>query len=309
VIGLERAVALGRAWAYAAPGLAGLGGLALLTGLPPTLGAALFSLGSLVLLAVFVRIYRLRPEWASALLAIGAACWLVGNALWLAERSLIEVVPWWAGFLVLTIAGERLELGQVLLRPRVRLALLAACGLVLVGLGVSPVALEAGLRLAGLGLLGLAAWLARFDVARRTVRRAGLPRYGAVCLLLGYAWLGLGGLLWLTSAPEFHGGFLYDAMLHSLFLGFVFSMIFAHAPTIVPAVTGIAVRFQNRFYLHVGLLHASLALRVLGDLAGSFELRRVGGLLNAIALLLFIGLTIGAAWSGRRPTPRAATRG
>src|SRR5574340_831369 len=40
VIGLERAVALGRRWAYAGPLLTGLGGVAILAGLPVSLGAS-----------------------------------------------------------------------------------------------------------------------------------------------------------------------------------------------------------------------------------------------------------------------------
>jgi hypothetical protein len=278
VIGLERAVALGRAWGFGAPLLAGLGVLALLTA-SSTLAAALFVASSLLLVLIFVRLYRLRPEWSSLILSVAAAGWLVGNLLWFQER---------------------LELAQVLLGARPRAGLLAACSLVLAGLVASLPAFALGLRLAGLGLLMLAIWLARYDVARRALRRPGLPRFGAVCLLAGYAWLGLSGLLWLLQPELLQGGFWYDAVLHSLFLGFVFSMIFAHAPTIVPAVTGLAVPFRTRFYLHVGLLHASLLLRVVGDLAAHPDARRLGGLLNALAILLFLVLTAQSARGRKR---------
>lgn len=124
---------------------------------------------------------------------LGAALWLVGNGLWLGGGPLGQVVPWWAGFLVLTIAGERLELSQLLLRPRVRLGLLTATGVVVNGLLVSLVEFGLGVRLAGLGLLAVAGWLSRYDAARRVVRRAGPARFSAACLLLGYLWLGLAG--------------------------------------------------------------------------------------------------------------------
>jgi hypothetical protein len=301
VIGLERAVALGRAWGYAAPALAGLGGLTLIGGAPLAFGAGLFLAGSLVLLAVFARLYLLRPDWAGGLLALAVGLWLAGNALWLVGVPLHRAVPWWAGFLVVTIAAERLELAQLVLRPGAARLLLVACGLALAGLLLSLAAFEPGVRLAGLGLLGLAAWGARFDVARRTVRQPGLPRFIAACLLLGYAWLALAGLLWLVRPEQLVAGLWYDAMLHALFVGFVFSMIFGHAPTIVPAVTGLAIPFERRFYLHVALLHASLLLRILGDLAPLLEARRWGGLLNAVAMLLFILLTASAALRARRP--------
>jgi branched-subunit amino acid permease len=87
--------------------------------------------------------------------------------------------------------------------------------------------------------------------------------------------------------------------LHTLFLGFVFGMIFGHAPVIFPAVLGRENNYGPHFYGHVGLLHASLALRVAADLAGLIVLRRWGGLLNGIALLLFLGVPVVALRKGR----------
>jgi hypothetical protein len=45
LIGLERAVAYGRRWAFAAPGPTGLGAVALLAGLPTTLAQVALVLG------------------------------------------------------------------------------------------------------------------------------------------------------------------------------------------------------------------------------------------------------------------------
>jgi hypothetical protein len=92
----------------------------------------------------------------------------------------------------------------------------------------------------------------------------------------------------MVFAPFFSAGPRYDAMLHAIFLGFVFSMIFAHAPIILPTITGLALPFQNLFYLHAGLLHLSLLLRVAGDLSLSLSLQQWGGLLNGFAVLLFL---------------------
>ena len=50
-------------------------------------------------------------------------------------------------------------------------------------------------------------------------------------MLLGYVWLGLAGVLWLLGPERVSGGFWYDAMLHTVSVGFAFSMIFGHAPT------------------------------------------------------------------------------
>lgn len=114
----------------------------------------------------------------------------------------------------------------------------------------------------------------------------------AVCLLGGYGWLGVGGTLALATGAA-TPGVHYDAMLHAVFLGFVMSMVFAHAPIIFPAVLGVAMPYRRRFYLHVAVLHLSLVLRLLGDLVDSLGRWRVwGGLLNAVALLLFVANTV-----------------
>ena len=48
---------------------------------------------------------------------------------------------------------------------------------------------QAGYPMLGVSLLALVTWLLRYDVAMKTVRATGLPRFSAVCLLAGYAWL------------------------------------------------------------------------------------------------------------------------
>jgi hypothetical protein len=299
VVSLERAVAINRGWAYAAPGLAALGSLSALVGLPVSLAAGLLVGASALLVLIFERIYRLRPEWSTVLLMLGGLAWLVGNALWLGGQPVPLVVPWWAGFIVLTIVGERMELAQVLLPARSRAWLLLAAAVLLIGLVVATVTFGPGVQVGGLGLLGLSAWLLRYDIARRTLGRPGLPRFGGVALVLGYLWLALTGLVWVLGPDRLASGFWYDAMLHGVFLGFAFSMIFAHAPTILPAITGVQVPFRPRFYAHLGLLHASLVLRIAGDLLGVQEARRWGGLLNVVAVLVFVGLSAQAAHSWR----------
>ena len=94
-------------------------------------------------------------------------------------------------------------------------------------------------------------------------------------------WLAVGGILWMGFARYFSAGPRYDAMLHSIFLGFVFWMIFAHAPIILPTITGLALPFRKGFYLHVGLLHLSLIGRIAGDILLLLPLQRWAALLNA----------------------------
>lgn len=300
VIGLERAVALRRRWPYAAPLLAGLGGLAWIVGVSVHVGHALAAAGSVVLVAIFVVLFRQHPTLYLAAMGLGAASWLAGTLLWHRGEPLYRVAPWWIGFLVLTIAGERLEISRLMrLGVWSRAGFVAAGGLFLLGLLAGLSAPEFGVRLAGSGLVALAVWLLRNDIAWRTVRQAGLPRYMALCLLPGYVWLGVGGLLWFRFADRFTAGPFYDAMLHSIFLGFVFSMIFGHAPIILPSVLGIALPFRPAFYAHLGLLHLSVLARVCGDLGLALVAPAWSGLANVLAILLFLVNSIRAVRLGR----------
>ena len=247
VIALERAVALREKWAYVGPFLSALGAIALIIDGFSNLGPILITLGSLAFLIVsLVMVYRV-PAFYTGTLAMGAAAWLIGNALWLNGWAISEVVYWWVGFLVLTIVGERLELSRVARPGRIGHLLFAiALGITISGLILSVAYYVPGVRLAGLGFLALALWLFIFDIARRTVRLSGLTRFIAVNLLLGYGWLAIGGILGLRYAGVIAGP-TYDAMLHALFLGFVLGLIFAHALIIVPAIAGVSVTAKKKF--------------------------------------------------------------
>jgi hypothetical protein len=316
LISLERAVALGRSWGYAAPLAAGVGTLAAAAGAPGAFGPALLAFAAAVLLVEHALIDRLQRTAHNGVMALGALAWLAAAVLWLAGDDTVRFVPLLAGFLVLTIVGERLELSRLRgLGGARRAALLAAIALLGGGLALSVPSEDAGMRLAGVGLLAQAAWLVRYDIARRTVHGRGVTRFMAVALLAGYFWLGVAGVLWLLHGLS-TGGFAYDAQLHALFLGFVMSMVFAHAPVIVPAVLRVRLPFHPRFYAHLALLHLSLALRVIGgDWAGNLRLWQWGGVAGEAAILLFLVVTATAvARSRRRRTAvaqatRSRTRG
>ena len=308
VIGLERAVALSRRWSYFGPLLTGLGAAAGILGAPFAAAPILVTMGSGVLLAASFVFFRRQRELFTLTLALGALCWLLGNLLWLAGRPVYLAVPFWIGFLVLTIAGERLELSRVLPPSAVaRRVFIAAIVVLLAGIAVSAFAWAAGTLLLGAGMLLLSLWLMRQDVARRTVKGRGLPRFIAVCLLTGYVWLALSGLTMLASGGLGYGGASYDAALHAVLLGFVFAMVFGHAPIILPAVLRVAVPYSPYFYLPLALLHISLLLRLAGDWMMLAQWRAWGGALNGIALLAFVLGTIFAVLRGvaRKGRPRS----
>ena len=132
-VALERAVALRRAWRYLAPAGFGLGALLLVSVAPAPVGGGVLALGAAALVAVYVPLWRRQPAGAvvqagGAVLALGAALLSLGGV------PMPVLLSWLAGFLILTISGERLELARVaVLAPHAEIRAVGAGALVVVG--------------------------------------------------------------------------------------------------------------------------------------------------------------------------------
>ncbi len=299
VIALERAVALDRPWGYLAPALSAFGALLLLLSYPYSLAAIPLLLSSFVLLAAFGVFLRRQPAAFTLVMAAGAAASAAGNALLAMGRTLPDVVPWWAAFLILTIAGERIEMSRLLgPSPRMQRLIGFLVASYLTALVWTLFQADAGIRASGLAVAFLGVTLAFSDIARRTVKSTGLARYAAVGILSGYFWLIVSGIFGLIFGRTV-GGLYYDAWTHAQFVGFVFTMIMAHAPIILPSVAGVAVEFTPAFYVPLALLHASLAARVAADLALSWYGRQWTGAVNVVAVLLFAAILARSILRGR----------
>ncbi|MCB9556597.1 MAG: metal-sulfur cluster assembly factor [Deltaproteobacteria bacterium] len=306
LIGLERAVALSRLWGFIAPILTGVGTLLLLAGAPAEFAKPVVTIGSWLLTAVSLQIIWQQRALFTATMAAGALALAVGCTLWTLNWPIFRLVWWWVAFLLLTIAGERLELSR--LKPRAKWALpafTAALTVFMLGVATSGIWPHLANYIIGGGILGIAAWLGANDIARQTIRRAGLTRYVAVCLLSGYLWLACCAAWLLYAGPQVAGSG-YDGSLHAFFVGFVFSMIFGHAPIILPAVLRVGVRFTRVFYLPLALLHLSLLIRLLGDFGGSAAMRRWGGMGNALAIVAFLLSVVISAIRATRTTAQSA---
>lgn len=298
LISLERAVALARPWAYLGPLAAGLGSVMLIAGLPLIFGAGAYLLASAILSLASLIILRQQPALFTGAMLFGALAWLAGNMLWLLDGAVSELVGWWLVFLILTIAGERLEMSRLLPSKA------GSEGLFLVSIGLlaagarNSLTDEDGAVLFGLGLLAVMLWLFRHDIARHTIRQQGQTRFFAVCMLLGYVWLGFAGVALLARFP-FLTAQGYDIALHAVLIGFVISMVFGHALVILPAVTHWRVAYTHWLYLPLALLHLSVLLRAAGGLAVWAGLRQLSGLITIAAILAFVLTMAGSAWRHR----------
>jgi hypothetical protein len=297
LISLERAVALRARAGFLAPALLGVGGLLLLSPTPLAAGRATLLMGSAALTAVYVPLWRRQRDDAVLVQALGAVLATGAAALWLGGVPMPTLLPWLAGFIVLTIAGERLELARLALGPSAGRTVVLLSSAVMASVPAALLFPEPGTVLLGATLLALVGWLAVHDVARRTIHTSGLTRFMAASMLAGYAWLAVAAAFWLLGGPATAGA-RYDAVVHAVFLGFAISMIMAHAPVILPGVLRRALPYHPVLLVPLGLLHASLVLRLwIGDALDVPVAWQVGGALNIASLLLFVAVAI---WSATR---------
>ena len=163
---------------------------------------------------------------------------------------------------------------------------------------MATVADRYGAVIFAIGLALGAEWIIRYDISLKTIKQKGLPRYVAVCVQTGAAWLLVGGIVMILY-KNIPAGPHYDIIVHTVFVGFAFSMIFGHAPLIFPSVLKLPLEYRSYFYAPLALLHASLALRVISDLSEWTVGRQWGAALNAVAILLFFAANIASAASSR----------
>ncbi|WP_069131210.1 hypothetical protein [Rhodohalobacter halophilus] len=288
LISLERGAALEKLWTYIAPMSFALSTILLMVGFAP-LGGYFLILGTITLFLIMGYLCYIQSVNHHYIMAGGALALLIGNLLFIFQVPIYGLIGWWIAFPLLTIFGERLELNRIMRPPQKAVNLFS---ILIIGwfLTLAGVHFQRNLfwMIGSLFLIGIAAWLIRYDVARKTIKMSGWTKYSAWSLLTGYGWIIVGGMIGIViGMPK--AGALYDAILHIYFVGFVFSMIFAHAAVIIPSLTGKIVPYSRYFYLPLILLHGCLILRIAGDLFFWDMIRKIGSYGNIAAILLFLG--------------------
>ncbi|RME76498.1 MAG: hypothetical protein D6785_13725 [Planctomycetota bacterium] len=310
LISLERVVAFPQKWAFLAPCFAILGTfLHILQNFsiyPCSLvGWGLYILSTLILLGIYLSLlqtsfpkgskkgcWKDRLFWGQIFMALGALFLLAGTGAFFFHNSILAA-SYWILFFVATIFGERLELSRIkgefpsLFSLESFLLLLAAFLLLLWNILVLFLPFPKILPLLGLSMMLLSLWCLKYDQIWRTLTFKGLPRYSSLNLLAAYVWL-----LFFGFYSLFYHSFIYDIWLHSILLGFVFSMVFAHGPLIFPAISGISFPFTRLFYLPPLLLHVTLILRFLSRWFGKTDILRWTALAQGLSILLFFGIIL-----------------
>ena len=250
-----------------------------------SVGYMALSIGSIGLVVVFYIIIVKHADLPHRLMLVGAIAWLIGNLFLLLQSGYQNAILWWMAFLLITIVGERLELIRFLpISKAKRYVLIGFLIFFLIGCWL-PFHLG-GKNLMGVMMLMVMIWLLLYDMVRKSIKHPGIHRYTAITLIGGYIWLGITGLLFIAD-----GSFTvpYDALVHTFFLGFVFSMIFAHAPIILPGILGLSYKFYHpSLYLWVVLLNVSLAFRLMSALLILPEWKQWSGLANGLVIMFFL---------------------
>lgn len=299
VIGLARARVLASKLGLLVPLATALGAWVLMTGEPENWGALLFWAGSLGYLLVSLGYFGRQPAPIATLALAGGCGWAWSNFFWWRGVPIPHLMGGWQSLFVLTIASERLEAVHWQGKGWDRWVLSLAVLTILAGVAYQPFQPGPGVRLLSTGYLLFALCLLFLDHGWSGGDAKAWGSFTKACLVSAYSWLLIGAGVGSILAPV-DSGFAYDAFLHCVFLGLVFSMVFSHAPLLLPRVLRTPVPFHPVFYAHWILLQASLVVRASGDLMGSTPWRRWGALLNALALALFVINTWVAVIRGRR---------
>lgn len=255
----------------------------------PKTAQALLIAGSLGLLGICIYFIKAYKEFYYWLFLLSALCLVAGNLILFIQNSYPAAVSCWMLFFLILITAERLELTRFLPLKKSAFTQLYGCLAVAIAGLFIPFHLNGNLVLAA-GVILCAAWLLTYDMAFKALRKKGHHQYSAIVLVAGYIWLLFSGFFMLSGTVN---ALWYDAVLHCFFIGFIFSMIFSHAPIIIPCIIKKPVKiYRPILYFWFGMLHISLASRIVADVFILMELRKWSGMFNGIAILAFFASVV-----------------
>lgn len=252
-------------------------------------------LGASIGLVIIMYLQSIRhPQPYQYIMSIGAISWFLGNFTMIYTGFIPAAVPWWMGFLLFTIVGERLELSKFLPTPAfAKKILYALLGLNFIGMWIPFHGI--GNWLMGGTVIFIAFWLLHFDMAKVASKKERQFKYIGIGLRVGYLWLVVNGLV--LCFMEMHPLF-YDLYLHTFFLGFTFSMIWAHAPVIFPMIMNIKEKPYHPILWAAWLIFQSTLIGRIGssllklpDWRVWFGLANGWAILSMFALMTLIVLT------------------
>ncbi|AEV34406.1 hypothetical protein Oweho_3457 [Owenweeksia hongkongensis DSM 17368] len=228
--------------------------------------------------------WRRHKEVYLLILTLSGLAWMTSGLVLMTGKGFAAASIWLILFLLYTIVAERLELSKFVATPKWAKPALLILFILLFAVQAIPfhwgTNYPSGILIAATGF-----WLLQFDMATKNLNKSGFFFYTGSTLYTGFVWLMISGVLMALPLQTFYH---YDAVLHSFFIGFAFSMIYAHAPIIFPALLKKHhTPFHKILYIPVWLIHVLLLLRLYADYSGDWTLRKWTGLLQVLVMLLF----------------------
>ncbi|MCI1901416.1 MAG: hypothetical protein LKI93_01610 [Bifidobacteriaceae bacterium] len=312
-IGLERAVAFQAGspakpkWGFLAPGFAGVGSLlmvfealpfvsretaiaplAFMATNPQALPGIAWTLSMAALTGIYLGVWRRQQSVAVLIQLLGAFLGVCGIALWARGIDAQILAPWWMGYLVLTIVGERIELARVaFIAHNIEWYIFFASVAFAVSLGLCLLNPTVGYPAMGI-TLGIMLLLAiTHDTARKTYKLKGVTGFMGTCMLVGYAWALLAAAVWIFSPTGF-SGYWRDMAIHALAIGFTMSMVAAHASMIIPSITRRPMTYKPVLWVGWLVMQVGLAVRLLGTTRGSTVLWQWGDGVSVVGMLVMM---------------------
>jgi hypothetical protein len=225
-------------------------------------------IGAIGLIIIYYTIYVKYKTFYTLIMLAGALCYFIGNAVLIKSAFYPSAVMWWFAFIFFTIAAERIELTKFTLAKNANKKIFVL--IIMLMLFIAGILIpfhSSGGYIIGISLIGSVIWFMKYDIIKVSIKKTGQFFYSALLLLTGYIWLIITGIFFIYGV---YFGLFYDSALHSFFIGFVFQMIFAHAPLILPIVLKLNLNSVNLFskslYIWYVLLNLSLALRILSSI-------------------------------------------
>lgn len=289
LISLEKVIPLKRKYFLAVP-LISAGSIVAFVSGSFVAGVVLLVLASIGLAVIYIVYLHKQYDLYLFLMLAGALCWFTGNMMLWNNRFYPVAFPWWMAFLLFTIVAERLELSRFLpVSRRSKQFLLFFLAFFLATL-IIPFHTY-GTYFSGFALVFISIWLMRYDIVRLNLRKTKLTRFTGYALLSGYIALLMDGIF-LITLPAIP--YTYDAIVHTFFLGFAFSMIFAHGPIILPGVLGLSVKpYHPLLYLPLIFLILSVFIRISADVTLlPYSYRLISGWLSAGSIFLYFILLL-----------------
>lgn len=281
LISLEKIIPLKKKFLYLIPVTSASSVLFFLIDQPKT-AIYLLIISSASLVLIFLHYFLNQRKTIYILMLLGAIFWLVGNILLLTKFFYALAFPWWTAFTLFVIVAERLEIMIFLPVSQLSKRILVMFLIIFV-VGALLSFHSLGNLVCGLSLTGISIWLLKNDLISINLKKQNVQKFVAITLLCGYVALLLSGIFFFSLSDQW---LTYDAIVHSFFLGFVFSMIFAHGPMILPGILGISTKpFHKILYLWTILLQSSWLIRVFSDITLDLDGRKISGLFSATAIL------------------------